>query len=916
MTAELNGPNQPTPPARGTLEWWRGHLNGFREPGRASWHVEYLGPPPDHPDCKAPQELLTEFGYRERTTADEPVGIFSTSPQPPDVDRNAAPTLAMEAASIAPSDELPMGYEHKISVDFLKQLRPNGPWVLSAIGPDDKKITTTTVRTPKEADEFIRRYNGKRNLYYSVNPTRRQLDRKAAKTDIAAIEYMLADLDPRKGESSQEAKERYLQQLNGTFEPKPTAVVDSGNGIQCLWKLKTPIILGEPVSTRTANGEAKLAFSPEDQAKIKDVEERVAAIMHRLGSVAGTQNIDRILRVPGTINLPNEVKRKAGRSSCPSELLWFTGVSYQIDAFPRDEPEDMALLNSGIPLDSFQIEDLDTQRDEAPDNDTKGRAGDGETDARGDHHESIDIDALHVSERIKRLIRGIDDPDHPYNSRSEKVFAVLVAMAAAGHTDEQMTAVMLDNALPIGVHVRVQRKPREYLPRQIKRARELAADPEVTEINKTYAVMPSGGRVAIMRQFRSPEGEFEFDLLTPASFKTLLANRHVMRGKKRITLAEHWLRHPQRQEYKGLTFAPGREVPGYFNLWRGFAVQPAPGDCSKFLAHLRDNVCCGDEAVYRWVLGWFAQMFQHPDRKMGTSLVIRGKQGTGKTKVGDIIGSLLKQHYVIVSDPRYITGRFNSHLTRCLMLHADEGFWAGDHVAEGKLKDLVTGQDHLIEFKGKEPIRVRNYVRLLITGNPDWVVPAEMEDRRFAVLDIGEACIKNHSYFAAIDAEMDNGGRAALLDYLLHYDLTGIDLRTTPKTGALLEQKINSLTPEHGWLLDVLHSGRLRWGGKEPGCCPTELLFDHYIKHSTSTGVRRRSTETKIGIFLKKVLPGIRKSEGMYKAFGPERYGSIYEFPPLKECRTKFARLLQTEVDWGEPTEWLPDPEGDENSPY
>jgi hypothetical protein len=63
--------------------------------------------------------------------------------------------------------------------------------------------------------------------------------------------------------------------------------------------------------------------------------------------------------------------------------------------------------------------------------------------------------------------------------------------------------------------------------------------------------------------------------------------------------------------------------------------------------------------------------------------------------------------------PRYITGRFNSHLADCLLLHADEAFWAGDHAAEGKLKDLVTGHDHFIEYKGKEPVRVQNFVRLL-----------------------------------------------------------------------------------------------------------------------------------------------------------------------------------------------------------
>jgi hypothetical protein len=33
----------------------------------------------------------------------------------------------------------------------------------------------------------------------------------------------------------------------------------------------------------------------------------------------------------------------------------------------------------------------------------------------------------------------------------------------------------------------------------------------------------------------------------------------------------------------------------------------------------------------------------------------------------------------------------------------------------------VTGHHHFIEHKGKEPIRVSNYVRLLGTGKPDWL---------------------------------------------------------------------------------------------------------------------------------------------------------------------------------------------------
>src|SRR5262249_2307503 len=75
-------------------------------------------------------------------------------------------------------------------------------------------------------------------------------------------------------------------------------------------------------------------FARADQDTIADVEVRVAAIMLRLGAKPGTQNIDRILRLPGTINLPNEKKRKEGRTKCPTKLLWFNDASYPLDAFP------------------------------------------------------------------------------------------------------------------------------------------------------------------------------------------------------------------------------------------------------------------------------------------------------------------------------------------------------------------------------------------------------------------------------------------------------------------------------------------------------------------------------------------------------------------------------------------------------
>src|SRR5262245_19627607 len=221
------------------------------------------------------------------------------------------------------------------AVTFLQELRHSGPWVLTAIVPD-KGTTTVTVQTADAVQAFVQKHDGKCNLYYSVNPTRQAMSKKAAKVDIAAVEYALADLDPDDGETSGAAKTRYLRQLNGTFEPKPTAIIDSGNGIQCLWRLQQPILLGAPIK----GADGKLTFSAEDKAKIAGVEARIAAVMERLGSKAGTQNIDRILRLPGTTNLPNAKKVKAGRVPCPTKLIHFNGAAYPLDAFPLPSSDD------------------------------------------------------------------------------------------------------------------------------------------------------------------------------------------------------------------------------------------------------------------------------------------------------------------------------------------------------------------------------------------------------------------------------------------------------------------------------------------------------------------------------------------------------------------------------------------------
>ena len=178
-----------------------------------------------------------------------------TEPETPQANGAAANVEPVPAASI-PTASVP--------VEFLEQLRPGGPWVLTAIIPDGE-TETTTAWDAKAVDAFVARHNGKQNLYFSVNPTRTSLSSKAAKINIASIDYMIADLDPSDGETPQVAKARYLSNID-THKPEPTLLIDPGNGIQALWRLGNPIDISQYAPVKDKKDEDKLVLAPPAKA--------------------------------------------------------------------------------------------------------------------------------------------------------------------------------------------------------------------------------------------------------------------------------------------------------------------------------------------------------------------------------------------------------------------------------------------------------------------------------------------------------------------------------------------------------------------------------------------------------------------------------------------------------------------------
>lgn len=446
-----------------------------------------------------------------------------------------------------------------------------------------------------------------------------------------------------------------------------------------------------------------------------------------------------------------------------------------------------------------------------------------------------------------------------------------------------------------------------------------AARFDVEEFNERYAVVIIGGRFVVLDENwkvlgrdRTPVHE-RIRFLTPDAFERWHANRIFVAGEKQWTAAQLWMRHADRRQYQGLTFDPSRppggaDVGGYYNLWQGYTVEPDPrATCQIFLDHIRTNVANGNEGYANFIFGTLADMFQSPTDRKGIALVLRGRQGTGKTVVGKHVGKLIEGNYALVDDPRYIVGNFNSHLVSVLLIQADEGFWAGDKQAEGRLKGLITSDRQMIEMKGKDPIQVPNYVRLLVTSNHSWVAPAGYEERRFAVFDVGELCMQNHEYFANMAAELADGGYGALLHLLQTFDTRPIELRRVPHTSALFEQKIASLSPEDSWWFTSLSRGWIVISdqistGSDPEPAletwPTEIEIERvhrsYVAHCDQAGVRHKKISAQLGNDLRKLVAGLERGRATISGRRPY----VYRLPSLEVCRAEFERRIGTRIDW------------------
>lgn len=431
---------------------------------------------------------------------------------------------------------------------------------------------------------------------------------------------------------------------------------------------------------------------------------------------------------------------------------------------------------------------------------------------------------------------------------------------------------------------------------------EPVSEDMIKNMNSRFALVLTGGRAVILRETSQPDNLLKVDFLSVEAFKLFFSNIKVPVGRAFRPYGSYWLDDENRRQYEGIDFAPGKVLKDYYNLWRGFSVEPdATGDWSMLRDHLMNNAASGNEEHFNWIFGWFAQMIQTPWEKIGTSLSFRGKQGTGKTIIGKLFGSLFKQHYTLVDDPRFIFGNFNAHTSQTLLLHSDEGFWGGDPKHVGKLRSMVTSDEQFIEYKGRDPIPVKNYMRLLITTNQNWVVPAASEERRFAVFDMGDGKQQDTDYFRDMSRQMKQGGFAGLLHDLQTFDLTKVNIHEIPNTAALQDQKITSMSTVAKYWHERLIRGEIIPGNGWTQNPLASAMYERFVEETQMWGTRYNPPQSEFYKELRAFLP---YGAGHLKLRpGSSKLDWVVGIPPLEDCRNYFDELNNSRFDWLSMTE-------------
>jgi hypothetical protein len=317
------------------------------------------------------------------------------------------------------------------------------------------------------------------------------------------------------------------------------------------------------------------------------------------------------------------------------------------------------------------------------------------------------------------------------------------------------------------------------------------------------------------------------DIFSFEQFKKLFTNvNHITVGRKKngnrilSDVATFWLEHYKANDaFDGMDLLPDLEPlsiqNNWFNTWQGFGVNDVEADESdpqikKYLHHLKDVICDGNQEHYEEMLRFLAHFRQRPYEKPLYDIILESEEhGTGKSTFLRPLLTLAGSHGTEVQKSSSITGTFNSKLANKTFVVGEEAF-AGSYGATNIIKNLITSPTFDLEFKHKDSTPVTNYLRLFLTTNQKDILKVDLTERRHFYLKVSAKRMLDKEYFDDLKFAWGNSKDHILFTSKLSYFLNNYPLdddylpKNPPVTKLLNEKKLDHLSQENFFVFMML----------------------------------------------------------------------------------------------------------------
>lgn len=725
----------------------------------------------------------------------------------------------------------------------IAELIPDGQLTTATIDPLDKQssVPCRTFKMPQQAaqaEAWVSEANAQgRNCYFHTNVSD-ATNKRLSKLDVKAARFVWADIDPDiKQFGSYEKARSYLNSLIPSLMEHASIIIDSGNGLQALYRLVPMLDIRDQES--------------------KEQYEIVNRTVAKRWNADSTQDCSRILRLPGTLNYPSQTKLDKGYPSTPSiaRIIYCSDMEYTLDSIQ---------LALGISPELIEQARAEYHAKSKSPKTSQAITKIEITEQLRDRFDQFLESNPSAKARYIGSTQGLID-----KSGSAMDMGMATSMIRGGFNINEIRALLLDWQFGSKNNDRTQDRYWANI-----RQNSYARDEEITQekIDAFWAQV-KGNPVdkvkldfteATTEEFAEPPDaidlinkEYAWDNLTREIYDIknglyVPAPKFYMHydnvsykpseDAKATTLGRGWVKSPKRRSVKQLVLAPGKPPTlkdGSLNTWRGFTAEPAPGDITPFIDLI--NFVLPNKAEREYCVKWLAKMIQEPGTKFLVSLVVWSiEEGVGKGLLFETVGSLFHQRHFKVVGNEVFNDQFTEWQSQKIFVIADEVSSADKRSTADRVKGWITATENNINVKNTAKYSEPNLIKYVFLSNHPDAVYLNDKDRRFFVSEAPDKKLPDEIRKNFVNW-VKSGGKAALLDYLLSQDTSQFD-PTAP--APMSQSKMGMLDSNKSDLEQWVENALLKAQAKNHDLISTEDLAAHYNFGSRPTKCSGKTVAT------------------------------------------------------------------------